>query len=121
MPRIKKTVLSPELLELILNTIFQTNQIGKIGHFDLETLQEIHAVDNYLKAGLGDQLREHIYVNYCRALRKENELGLDEQKLLIILRCVLKAFGYRIVSKYYKADFVNKVKYQISSNDEGSI
>ena len=115
MPRVKKTVLPPELLELTLNTIFQTHQIEEIGYFDLETLQEIHSVENYLKADLGDQLRKHIYVNYCRALRKENELGLDERKLLVILRCVLKAFGHRIVSKYYKADFANHVKYRISS------
>ena len=117
MPRVKKASLPPELLELILGTIFGTNQIEEVGYFDLKTLQQSLAVEKYLQAGLGDELRKYMYVNYCRALRKENEPGLDEQKLLVILRSVFKHYGYPIVSKYYKANFITNVKYYIMVDD----
>ena len=79
--------------------------------FDLETIRNNNAVENYLGSDFGEELRKYIHINTCRKLRKNDEHLLDEQGVLTILRCVLKKFGYNIRFRHKYISYVNGVYY----------
>ena len=112
MPKPVKLKIPNEILDLTLDIILgwaRDNMLEKF--FDLETIRNNSAVENYLGTNFGEELRTYIYVNCCRKLRKGDEHLLDEKGLLTILRCVLKKFGYKICFKHKYVSYVNGVYY----------
>jgi len=103
-----------EILDITLDIILGWNRNNLLEKFfDLETIIKNNAVENYLGSDFGTELREYIYVNSCRKLRKENEESLDEKDLVIILRYILKIFGYKVLSRRKYVNQVYQYQYKI--------
>lgn len=94
----KKLPVTEEVVLNIFDDIFNINTMDELLkiRFSKSDLIENNAVKKWKTARISEELRKYISPTYCKALSVKKDDELNEQKIITVLRAVLKRLGYKL-------------------------